>query len=171
MTYVIDQVTVDRILCGNDCLGVAMIKTLKSLFAQIQEPVTDDEQHNRLETACAVLLCEVMRADGLLHQQEIHHIKQALISQFPSLSLQVDEIIEQAIILSENATDFYQFTAIVNQAFSHQQRIEMVTRLWQVALADGEIASIEEHIIRKIADLLHLRHSEYIQAKNSIQSR
>ncbi len=37
--------------------------------------------------------------------------------------------------------------------------------LWKVAYADGELASIEEHIIRKIADLLHLRHSEYIQTK------
>lgn len=41
----------------------------------------------------------------------------------------------------------------------------MVELLWQVALADGELANIEEHIIRKIADLLHLNHTEYIQTK------
>ena len=40
-----------------------------------------------------------------------------------------------------------------------------MTLLWQVAYADGELANIEEHIIRKIADLLHLRHSEYIATK------
>ena len=44
----------------------------------------------------------------------------------------------------------------------------MVSLLWQLAIADGEIASIEEHVIRKVADLLHLRHAEYIRAKDSI---
>ena len=43
--------------------------------------------------------------------------------------------------------------------------------LCEVMLADGQLASIEEHIIRKIADLLHLRHSEYIQTKLNIQSK
>jgi uncharacterized tellurite resistance protein B-like protein len=34
-----------------------------------------------------------------------------------------------------------------------------------MAYADGELASIEEHVIRKIGDLLQLRHAEYIQTK------
>ena len=67
--------------------------------------------------------------------------------------------------VSENANDFYQFTSKLNQHYSLDDRIKIVTLLWQVAYADGELASIEEHIIRKIADLLHLRHSEYIATK------
>ena len=47
----------------------------------------------------------------------------------------------------------------------------MLELLWQGAYADGELSSIEEHIIRKIADLLHLRHSEYIQTKLNIQAK
>jgi uncharacterized tellurite resistance protein B-like protein len=49
--------------------------------------------------------------------------------------------------------------------------MKMLNMLWQVAYADGELASIEEHIIRKISDLLNLRHSEYIQTKLNIQAK
>ena len=44
----------------------------------------------------------------------------------------------------------------------------MVKNLWLLALADGEVSAVEEHTIRRIADLLHLRQSEYIQAKDII---
>ena len=144
-----------------------MFKIFKQLIEDINQ-LPEPQQNHSVEVASAVLLCEVMRADGLLHQEEITHIKQALLKQFPNLAEQIEEIIEQAIALSENATDFYQFTSIINQAFSHEKRIEMVSMLWQLALSDGELVSIEEHTIRKIADLLHLRQSEYIQAKNTI---
>mgnify|MGYP003638398853 CR=1 FL=1 len=77
------------------------------------------------------------------------------------LSPQADEISLEI----ENATDFYQFTSTINENYSLEQRVKMLELLWQVAYADGELASIEEHIIRKISDLLHLRHSEYIQTK------
>ncbi|MDG2392136.1 MAG: TerB family tellurite resistance protein, partial [Thalassotalea sp.] len=39
------------------------------------------------------------------------------------------------------------------------------------AYADGVLDAIEEHIIRRIADLLHLRHGEYIQCKLKIQNQ
>jgi uncharacterized tellurite resistance protein B-like protein len=74
------------------------------------------------------------------------------------------------LLLRESATDFFQFTSKINENYSLEQRIKMLELLWQVAYADGELASIEEHIIRKIADLLHLRHSEFIQTKLNIQS-
>jgi uncharacterized tellurite resistance protein B-like protein len=118
-----------------------------------------------LETACAVLLCEVMRADGIFTELEQDKLKHLLMEQFSLSADDVLAIIEQAIHLSENASDFYQFTSRLNQFYSLEERKEIVDLLWQVAYADGDLANIEEHIIRKIADLLHLRHDEYIASK------
>jgi len=123
-----------------------------------------------LETACAVLLCEVMRADGIFAELEQEKLKHLLMKQFSLSADEVLAIIEQAIHLSENASDFYQFTSKVNKHYSLEQRKKIVNLLWQVAYADGELANIEEHIIRKIADLLHLRHDEYIETKIRAQS-
>ncbi len=118
-----------------------------------------------LEISCAVLLCEVMRADSVFTEKEQDELSAILAKQFNLTSQEVEAILEQAFELSENANDFYQFTSKLNQYYSLESRIKIVTLLWQVAYADGELANIEEHIIRKIADLLHLRHSEYIATK------
>ncbi|WP_281559690.1 TerB family tellurite resistance protein [Thalassomonas sp. RHCl1] len=132
---------------------------------------SENEQEISLEIACAVLLCEVMRADEHFDPQEQAHINKILMAQFQLTPAEVDEIIDQAIKLSEHATDFYQFTSKINRHYSLEQRINMVCLLWQLAYADGELAAIEEHIIRKISDLLYLNHQEYIQAKLAAQQQ
>ncbi|WP_159821482.1 tellurite resistance TerB family protein [Colwellia sp. 20A7] len=118
-----------------------------------------------IEISSAVLLCEVMRADGVFTESEQDILTNILIKQFNLNDQEVETVLEQAFVLSENASDFYQFTSKLNQHYSLDERIKIVSLLWQVAYADGELASIEEHIIRKIADLLHLRHNEYIATK------
>lgn len=118
-----------------------------------------------VEMACAVLLCEVMRADSVFTKTEQDKLTTILTQQFNLTAQEVNTTLTQALQLSENANDFYQFTSKLNQHYPLHDRIKIVTLLWQVAYADGELANIEEHIIRKIADLLHLRHSEYIATK------
>jgi len=126
---------------------------------------TEAECTLSVEIACAVLLCEVMRADSVFTSNEQDELSAIITEQFNLTEQEVSSILEQAFELSENASDFYQFTSKLNQYYSLDERIKIVTLLWQVAYADGELANIEEHIIRKIADLLHLRHSEYIATK------
>ncbi|MCW8864001.1 MAG: TerB family tellurite resistance protein [Colwellia sp.] len=143
-----------------------MIDKISTFFNTLlaQEDKENDNELS-LEIACAVLLCEVMRADSVYTEAEQEQLSLILTKQFDLNEQEVSTILAQAFELSENANDFYQFTSTLNQQYSLDERIKIVTLLWQVAYADGELASIEEHIIRKIADLLHLRHSEYIATK------
>jgi len=148
-----------------------MFTKLKEFFILLSEEGKADKQAElSLEIACAVLLCEVMRADEIFSEKEQEKLNRLLSKQFLLSDTEVSDILEKALELSENASDFYQFTSKINQHYSLQQRITIVELLWQVAYADGELASIEEHVIRKIADLLHLRHSEYIATKINAQS-
>lgn len=145
---------------------VFMLSKISLFFKNLTDEMSVQESPLlSLELACAVLLCEVMRADGTLTVTEEIMLNKTLSQQFSLTPSEIDEIFAKAQQLSENATDFYQFTSTLNQHYSLEQRIKIVGLLWQVAYADGELASIEEHIIRKIADLLHLNHSEYIQSK------
>jgi len=143
-----------------------MLNKISSFFNSL---LSTDENENidqlSIEIACAVLLCEVMRADSVFTENEQDELGLIITKQFDLTEQEVSSILEQAFELSENASDFYQFTSKLNQHYSLDERIKIVTLLWQVAYADGELANIEEHIIRKIADLLHLRHSEYIATK------
>jgi uncharacterized tellurite resistance protein B-like protein len=143
-----------------------MLNKINAFFNSLLDVNESAEQHHiSIEISCAVLLCEVMRADSVFTEKEQSELSTILTKQFDLTDKEVSAILKQAFELSENANDFYQFTSKLNQHYSLDERIKIVTLLWQVAYADGNLASIEEHIIRKIADLLHLRHSEYIATK------
>ncbi len=143
-----------------------MLNKISIFFNNLLEASESEaESQLSIEIACAVLLCEVMRADSVFTEKEQDELENILIKQFALTKQEIETVLAQAFELSENASDFYQFTSKLNQHYSLDERIKIVTLLWQVAYADGELATIEEHIIRKIADLLHLRHSEYIATK------
>lgn len=147
-----------------------MLNKISAFFTELVEDLQNNTEQQKntelsLEICCAVLLCEVMRADSAFTEEEQTALSTILSKQFNLTATEVSDILEKAFELSENASDFYQFTSKINQYYSLDERIKIVTLLWKVAYADGELANIEEHIIRKIADLLHLRHSEYIATK------
>lgn len=143
-----------------------MINRITGFFnALLLADDTQTKNEISIEMACAVLLCEVMRADNVFTENEHDKLSDILTKQFHLTEQEMNTTLEQAFQLSENASDFYHFTSKLNQHYTLEDRIKIVTLLWQVAYADGELASIEEHIIRKIADLLHLRHSEFIATK------
>ncbi|WP_448213627.1 tellurite resistance TerB family protein [Colwellia sp. MEBiC06753] len=142
-----------------------MINKIQRFFEQVFAEQSLPEEALDVEIACAVLLVEVMKADGLITDDELSIVATTLTQYFSLTPIEVDDIIEQAIALSENANDFYQFTSTLNKHYNPEQKTKIVSILWQLAQADGEVVAIEQHVIRKIADLLHLRHSEYTQAK------
>jgi uncharacterized tellurite resistance protein B-like protein len=148
-----------------------MLSKINAFFQSLGEESNQQVSEISLEIACSVLLCEVMLADGQLDASEQNKLSTILSKKFQLSNEEVKDIIQRSLTICENATDFYQFTSKINDNYSTEQRIAMLELLWKVAYADGELASIEEHIIRKIADLLHLRHSEYIQTKLNCQSK
>lgn len=124
-----------------------------------------------IEIATAVLLFEVMRADQNYDDSEKQKIISVLQTQFSLDKNEVMDILATAEDESAHANDFYRYTSLINQHFELSERIKIVELLWEVALADGHLDVIEEHIIRRIADLLHLRHGEYIQTKLKVQNQ
>lgn len=148
-----------------------MFSKINDFFQSLSRNEIDTKAQLTIEISTAVLLCEVMLADGKLEGSERKQLAHVISQQFQLNNEEVEQIITQALRLCENATDFYQFTSTINETYQLQERIKMLELLWQVAYADGEIASIEEHIIRKIADLLHLRHTEFIQTKLAVLNK
>ena len=66
---------------------------------------------------------------------------------------------------ARNANDYWQFTSIINKRFTQPQKVRVIELLWEVAYADAGLNAYEEHLIRKLADLLHISHGDYITAK------
>ena len=80
-------------------------------------------------------------------------------------SEQVDELILLSRDEVAEATSLYQFTREINAHYDHDKKMALMTAMWRVALADGHLDKHEEGIIRRVADLLYIRHNEYIRCK------
>lgn len=141
-----------------------MISKIKGFFAKnILEP--EDSAVKTEQLAAAALLVEVMVIDGNLDEQELTSISQTLCQILVLSSEQVDELIRLSRDEVAEATSLYQFTREINTHFDAEQKMNLLTAMWRVAFADGYLDKHEESIIRRVADLLHILHSDYIRCK------
>jgi len=144
-----------------------MIRTIQEFFElRIQRPSTDGESSERpLQLATAALLVEISRADQQVKDEEQRAITSAVRRFF---TLSPDEASDLLRLAEEEATaavSMYQFTSLIDRGFSPEQKVRIVELLWHVAYSDAEKDSHEEHLIRRIADLLHVSHKDFIEAK------
>jgi|TARA_B110000259_G_C13976829_1_gene387063 uncharacterized tellurite resistance protein B-like protein len=143
-----------------------MINKIKAFFAK-NVTDADDSSLSAEQLATAALLIEVMVIDGNLAEDELQSISLTLARMLELSSDQVDELVLLSRDEVAEATSLYQFTKEINSHFSHEKKLKLMTAMWRVAFADGHLDKHEEGIIRRVADLLHLRHSEFIQCKLS----
>src|SRR5688572_17079188 len=144
-----------------------MLRTLKDLFNAVTAPPGASSARNEhsLQLATAVLLVEVMRADPELGPQERLAVVAALRQKFSLSDEELSRLVELAEQTVRTASDFHQFTSVINDGFSQEQKIRIVEYMWQVAYSDGHLDAHENHLISKVAGLLHVTHGEYISAK------
>ena len=141
-----------------------MIDKIKSFFSKnVLEPEAELTSPDQLATAA--LLIEVMVIDGDLDDQEMQAIAGTLSNMLDLTEEQIDQLIELSKEEVSEATSLYQFTKEINEHFDIEKKLSLMTAMWRVAFADGHLDKHEENIIRRVADLLHIRHSEYIRCK------
>lgn len=144
-----------------------MLRSLKDWLATLAPASAEaapDAAH-RLHLAAAVLLVEVMRSDRDLAESERRAALAALQRRFGLTPDEQSALLEQAETAARDAHDFHSFTSRLNEAFEFDDKVRMVEQLWEVAYADGVLSAHEHHVIRKIAELLHVPQGAYINAK------
>lgn len=141
-----------------------MLDKIRQLFAR-KEDETEQDKVAAEHLAAAALLVEVMIIDGNLDDQELQSIGQTLCDILDLSEAQVEELILLSREEVAEATSLYQFTKEINANFDLEGKMALLTSMWRVAFADGYLDKHEESIIRRVADLLHIRHNEYIRCK------
>lgn len=123
---------------------------------------------HRLQLACAVLMVEMTQVDEQVKRREEAKLKQLLKQRFALNADEISSIIELAHNEKHAATDYYQYTSLLNNHYSQQQKIKLVEDLWSLAFADDHLDKYEEHLLRRLADLLHVPHKDFIRSKHKI---
>ena len=63
-------------------------------------------------------------------------------------------------------TSYHPLTRIINNHFSAEDKRRLVEHMWRVAHADHKVDMYEDHLVRKISELLYVSHREFISAKH-----
>jgi uncharacterized tellurite resistance protein B-like protein len=141
-----------------------MFKRLVDWFKEDQK--NEEAPSNSPSRAAAALLLEVAFSDNEFSESERKALPE-LLRQHTQLSIEEClELIEVAQQDVDHALSLHQFTHYLNEQFTLQQKLDLCITLWKVALSDDRIDKYEDNMIRKISDLLHLRHSEFMQCKH-----
>ena len=145
-----------------------LITKLKSLFSG---DVSEDGAVGArpLELACAALMFEVARADFAVDEAEQRAVYDLLTAEFNLSPEEIESVTEEAANKADAATCLFEFTRAVNELASVDQKRVLIGMMWRVAMADNALSRYEEHLIRKVADLLYLPHADFIQAKQAAQ--
>lgn len=131
----------------------------------LKQPDVKTPDTHSVNLAAAVLLVEIMRADHDLDEQEKSCIKRLLGELFSLPQPEQEALLTEAEAHALQANDLHQFTRVIHEQFSPQQTFDLLVGLWSVAFVNDGLDKYEEYMIRKIADLLHVPHSEFIRAK------
>jgi uncharacterized tellurite resistance protein B-like protein len=144
-----------------------MLSALKKLFEDRVAPkiASPEAQEHGLRLAAAALLFEVVRADAAVKDEERTVMRSAVQSVFALAREEAEELGRLAEEASRAAGSLYEFTSLVDRELPPDQKKRLVELLWLVAFADAEKDAQEEHIVRRIAGLLHVPHPDFIDAK------
>jgi len=144
-----------------------MLNPLKNLLNSffVPDEVSGPSRTQRLQLATAVLLVEVMRSDASVSPAERDQTLATLRQRFALNDDALTQLMAQAEQTAKRANDYFHFTSAMNDDFTQPEKIQVVEYMWQVAYADGTLDANENHLISKVAGLLHVTHGEYIGAK------
>jgi uncharacterized tellurite resistance protein B-like protein len=147
-----------------------MLNKLSNFFSSIIPSNSDASRPElTLQLAVAVLLIEVMQSDAECAFDEQAAILNILKQRFHLSDAEVAQLTERGQQTSKSANDLHKFTSLINQELALPEKISIIEYLWQVVYADGEISAQENHLMRRLVDLLHISHGDNIAAKMRVK--
>ncbi len=138
---------------------------LEALLKRLHSADTPADPDAQRRLAAAVLLLEVARADHDHHGAERAALRAGLVRDFGVAEATVDTLLEQAAARAQASVSLFDFVQVLNRTMAPDDKRALLTLLWEVAHADGRVDPHEEHLLRRLADLLHLSHADFIRGK------
>ncbi|MCY4094810.1 MAG: TerB family tellurite resistance protein [Gammaproteobacteria bacterium] len=144
-----------------------MLDRFKTAFARRvkDDSIESDTDDQQVALAAAMLLLEVAWADHEIEERELALIRNSLNSLYDISDSQVESVIDEAKLEHQEISSIFPFTRALNEQLNTDERRRLLESLWRLNTFDGSAFHYEESVIRKIAELLYLTHTDFITAK------
>ena len=130
-----------------------VIKEIRKRLAERPAP-GPDWPHLLEELAAAALMVECGRVDGEFDEEERDEICRAVMEELVLDEETADCLVGVAERREDEVWHDWLFTEAIKTSFDDYERLAVIQRLWEVALADGTVHPFEEHLISRIASEL-----------------
>lgn len=131
--------------------------------------VEADLEHD-VRLASAVLLVEAVRADHDSHEHETQLVERLVQERFDLAAEESAALVKRAEEQADHAVALQTFTRLLVDALDEDERAAIVGMIWKVIYADGQVDRWEEHLVRRVAELLYVPHAKFIQQKLKAQA-
>ena len=147
--------------------GLPMIEKIKNIFTEKMYQKDDNILNDpyKVSIATCALLLEMAHADSEFSEDEKGRIIAILNEKFDLTGDDARELIQLADLERKESLDLWQFTNLINQNYSREEKLKVVETLWQVIYTDNKVDKHEEYLMRKLTFLLNLHHQDMIEAK------
>lgn len=144
----------------------------RRILSAAEAPVTPGRSGTSgVQLAACALLLELAHADGVMSPAELAHIESAIQRHFGLDDATARELISLAEAERRQSIDHFQFTRLIAAEYDLGQKMVLAEVMWGVILADGELATHEAWLVRKLAHLLDLEPGYLAEARRSAATR
>ena len=150
-----------------------MLNPIKHFF---ESKISNDSHQDlskvkKSHLACAALLIEVINSDYHLDERESKEFLQVLRESLNISEEEIEQLVKLAEAQTSQAISLYEFTRLINTEYSYLAKVKLIENMWRIAFSDEQLDKYEEHLIRKIADLIYVSHSDFIKSKLKTRNR
>ena len=150
-----------------------MIRAIQDFFERNMRPSdtqgAERSKEHALQLATAALLIEMSRADFDEKAEEQQAIAENLLRFFQLTPEETRTLMALAEREANKSVSLHPFTSLINKHYTPEEKSEVVEMLWRVSYADGQKDMHEEHLVRKVANLLYVPHGDFIRARHRIE--
>ena len=129
-----------------------------------------DEKIFDIELIGCALAYEVARSDGEIDKNELSIIKKNIAEKSNELGYSAEEVLEKIEEQSNNQISFHNFINDINNFFSIDEKHSLLKFLWETAYSDNVLTVDEERLIRRIADMLHIKDLKVLKFKHEAKT-
>jgi uncharacterized tellurite resistance protein B-like protein len=126
---------------------------------------TTDQDALNAHLALTVLLLEAAYADGECSEAEKEQLIETLVTNFEIPRQEIDALLAERNKEDREYVSLFRYTRFINENFLEKQKMDIMESVWRIILLDDHLEAHEDHFAHKLANLLHLNHSQLIDAK------
>ena len=141
---------------------------VKRFFGKVtgmnSKTINQKPHHDILVAVCA-LFVEMARIDGTFTPMEMKTILSILQEKYGLSQEHAEALVVEAENEWEKSVDLWQFSNLINENYTNEEKVEVIETLWRIVYVDGKMDRYEHYLMKKLKNLLRLSQEQLIEAK------